>query len=212
MKFFDNVTNIVRDDMTETITQGSRVSIAAACFSMYAYNELKKQLEGVDELRFIFTSPTFVTEKESKQKREFYIPKHHREQSLYGTEFEVKLRNELNQKAIAKECAEWIRKKVTFRSNVSQEMMQGFINVDESTYLPINGFTTVHEYENSGLRKTASALGNSGTRWTKEEKAMLIALYEQEESYERIGKDLRRTPFEIQEKLEMMGYRGKKRD
>ena len=50
MKFFDNVTNIVRDDMTETITRGSRVSIAAACFSMYAYNELKMQLEGVDEL------------------------------------------------------------------------------------------------------------------------------------------------------------------
>ena len=50
MRFFDNVTNIVRDDMTETITRGSRVSIAAACFSMYAYNELKTQLEGVDEL------------------------------------------------------------------------------------------------------------------------------------------------------------------
>lgn len=61
MKFFDNVTNIVRDDMTKTIARGSRVSIAAACFSMYAYNELKKQLEGVDALRFIFTSPTFVT-------------------------------------------------------------------------------------------------------------------------------------------------------
>ena len=102
MKFFDNVTNIVRDDMTETITRGSRVSIAAACFSMYAYNELKKQLEGVDELRFIFTSPTFVTEKESKQKREFYIPKHNREQSLYGTELENKLRKEMTQKAIAK--------------------------------------------------------------------------------------------------------------
>lgn len=86
MRFFDNVTNIVRDDMTGTIIRGSRVSIAAACFSMYAYNELKTQLEGVDELRFIFTSPTFVTEKESKQKREFYIPKHNREQSLYGTD------------------------------------------------------------------------------------------------------------------------------
>lgn len=50
MRLFDNVTNIVRDDMAETITRGSRVSIAAACFSMYAYNELKMQLEGVDEL------------------------------------------------------------------------------------------------------------------------------------------------------------------
>lgn len=79
MKYFDNVTNIVRDDMSETITQCRRLSIAASYFSMYAYNELKKWLEGVDELRFIFTSPTFVTEKESKQKRWFYIPKCTRE-------------------------------------------------------------------------------------------------------------------------------------
>ena len=147
MKFFDNVTNIVRDDMTETITRGSRVSIAAACFSMYAYNELKKQLEGVDELRFIFTSPTFVTEKESKQKREFYIPKHTREQSLYGTEFEIKLRNEMTQKAIAKECADWICRKATFKSNTTGENMGGFMTIegqdDDYTYMPFNGFTTV---------------------------------------------------------------------
>ena len=147
MKFFDNVTNIVRDDMAETITRGSRVSIAAACFSMYAYNELKKQLESVDELRFIFTSPTFVTEKESKQKREFYIPKHHREQSLYGTEFEIKLRNEMTQKAIARECADWIRRKATFKSNTTGENMGGFMTVEgqeaDYAYMPINGFTTV---------------------------------------------------------------------
>ena len=147
MKVFDNVTNIVRDDLTETITRGSRVSIAAAVFSIYAYDELKKQLEGVKELRFIFTSPTFIAEGESKQKREFYIPKHQREQSLYGTEFEIKLRNELTQKAIAKECADWIRRKVRFRSNVSGENMSGFLTVENSqddfTYMPINGFTTI---------------------------------------------------------------------
>lgn len=147
MKFFDNVTNIVRDDMAETMSKGSRVSIAAACFSMYAYNELKKQLEGVEELRFIFTSPTFITEKESKQKREFYIPKHNREQSLYGTEFEIKLRNEMTQRAIARECADWIRRKATFKSNTTGENMGGFMTVenkqDSYTYMPINGFTTV---------------------------------------------------------------------
>ena len=147
MKFFDNLTNIVRDDMAETITRDSRVSIAAACFSMYAYNELKKQLEDIDELRFIFTSPTFVTEKEAKQKREFYIPKHNREQSLYGTEFEIKLRNEMTQKAIAKECADWIRRKATFKSNTTGENMGGFMTVegqdDNYTYMPISGFTTV---------------------------------------------------------------------
>ena len=68
MKIFNNVTDIVRDDIAETINKGSKVSIAAACLQMYAYKELKKQLEGVDEFRFIFTSPTFVTEKVNKQK------------------------------------------------------------------------------------------------------------------------------------------------
>ena len=121
MKVFNNVTDIVRDDMAVTMKKGSKVAIAAACFSMYAYNELKKQLENVDELRFIFTSPTFVTEKASKQKREFYIPRIGREQSLYGTEFEIKLRNEMTQKAIARECAEWIKRKAVFRSNTTGE-------------------------------------------------------------------------------------------
>lgn len=55
----------------------------------------------------------------------------------------MKLRNELTQKAIAKECAEWIRQKVTFKSNVTQENMMGFINLDDKNYMPINGFTTV---------------------------------------------------------------------
>ncbi len=143
MKLFDNITGIVRDDVAVSIRKGSKMSIAAACFSIYAYRELKKQLEGIDELRFIFTSPTFVTEKASKAQREFYIPRISRERSLYGTEFEVKLRNELKQKAIAKECADWIRRKAVFKSNVTQEQMMGFMTVDESTYMPINGFTTV---------------------------------------------------------------------
>ena len=147
MKVFDNITDIVRDDMAETMKKGSKVSIAAACFSMYAYNELKKQLEGIDEFRFIFTSPTFIAEKANKQKREFYIPRLGREQSLYGTEFEVKLRNEMTQKAIARECAEWIRKKASFRSNTTGENMPGFMTVDNKeemvAYMPWNGFTTV---------------------------------------------------------------------
>ena len=147
MKIFNNVTDIVRDDMAENIKKGSKVSIAAACFSMYAYKELKKQLEGVDEFRFIFTSPTFVTEKVNKQKREFYIPRIDREQSLYGTEFEIKLRNEMTQKAIAKECAEWIKRKAVFRSNTTGENMPGFMTVDNGeekvAYMPLNGFTTV---------------------------------------------------------------------
>ena len=143
MELINNTTKTLRDDLAVEIKQGSRLSVAAACFSIYAFQELKKELQGIDELRFIFTSPTFTTEKAKKEKREFYIPRLGRERSLYGTEFEVKLRNELTQKAIAKECAEWIRKKVTFKSNVTNENMMGFINLDDKNYMPINGFTTV---------------------------------------------------------------------
>lgn len=147
MEIFDNITKVVRDDLKEKIKPRSKVSIAAACFSMYAYKELKSQLEKVGEFRFIFTSPTFIKEKAEKQKREFYIPRLSRENSLYGTEFEIKLRNEMTQKAIARECAEWIRKKATFKSNVTGENMGGFMTVDspveQTAYMPINGFTTV---------------------------------------------------------------------
>ncbi|MFA6843804.1 MAG: SNF2-related protein, partial [Bacilli bacterium] len=143
MELIDNVQKTLKDDLSIEIKNGSKLSIAAACFSIYAFQELKHELKSIDELRFIFTSPTFTTEKASKQKREFYIPRLNRERSLYGTEFEIKLRNELTQKAIAKECAEWIRKKATFKSNITNENMMGFINVDDKNYMPVNGFTTV---------------------------------------------------------------------
>ena len=147
MEIFNNTTNIVRDDLEKRISAGSRISVAAACFSMYAYQELKDQLEKIDSFRFIFTSPTFIREFAEKQKREFFIPRLNRENSLYGTEFEIRLRNELTQRSIARECAQWIREKAVFKSNVTNENMGGFMTVDnaeeQSAYMPINGFTTV---------------------------------------------------------------------
>ena len=147
MEIFNNTTTVVKDDLEKVIAKGSRISIAAACFSIYAFQELQTQLKHIDTLRFIFTSPTFIAEKTAQEKREFYIPRLRREKSLYGTEFEVKLRNELTQKAIAKECAEWIQKKAYFKSNTTRNGMNNFINVETSseqyTYMPVNSFTTV---------------------------------------------------------------------
>ena len=155
MKLINNVTETLKDDLSVEIHEGSKLSIAAACFSIYAFQELKKQLTSIDELRFIFTAPTFVTEKAKKEKREFYIPRLNRERNLYGTEFEIKLRNELTQKAIARECAEWIKKKAVFKSNKSNEDMMGFMNVDDKNYMPITEFSTV------GL---GCERGNNGSR------------------------------------------------
>lgn len=147
MDIFNNTTKVVKDDLVKIIKHGDRISIAAACFSIYAYQELKKQLESCEELRFIFTSPTFVAEKTPKERKEFYIPRLQREKSLYGTEFEVRLRNELKQKAVAKECAEWMHRKVCFKTNITRESMNNFLLVDGRkdtyTYMPMNTFTTV---------------------------------------------------------------------
>lgn len=146
MEVFDNLNKIVKDDLAVTIEKGSRLSIAAACFSIYAYQVLKDQLDGIKELRFIFTSPAFVKEKAPKEKREFYIPRLSRERSLYGTEFEVKLRNELSQKAIARECADWIRQKVSFKSNTTGGHIDSLLDIDYGgsgySYTPISEFTT----------------------------------------------------------------------
>ena len=151
MDLIDNINRLLGDDLKQTIKPGARLKIAASCFSMYAFEALKAELEKVEELNFIFTSPTFVadevTDKIRKERKEFHIPKVDRERSLYGSEFEIQLRNKLTQRAIAKECADWMRRKATFKSNRSKAPMQQFACVQSSgtdtAYMPLHGFTAV---------------------------------------------------------------------
>lgn len=151
MKIIDNISSLLGDDLKESITRGAKLKIAASCFSIYAYEALKSELSKVDSLEFIFTAPTFVpnevTDKLRKERREFFIPKSNREHSLYGSEFEIQLRNKLTQRAIARECVTWIKKKATFRSNKSKAPMQQFMSVQvaekNQVYMPLNGFTAV---------------------------------------------------------------------
>lgn len=151
MKIIDNINALLGDDLKTSITPKSKVKIAASCFSIYAYEALKSELSKIDNLEFIFTAPTFVanevTDKVRKERREFFIPKSNRENSLYGSEFEIQLRNKLTQRAIARECAQWIRQKATFRSNKTKAQMQQFLCVTEgenqAAYAPLHGFTAV---------------------------------------------------------------------
>ena len=146
-KQFNNITERVIDDLKQVLSSGnSQISIAAASFSIYAYEALKEELEKVDCVNFIFTSPTFYADKSEKQKREFYIPKLNRERSLFGSDFEIRLRNQLTQRAIARECADWIRRKARFKTNITHGSMNTFLNIREGeetyTYMPFNEFTT----------------------------------------------------------------------
>ncbi len=151
MELIDNVNRLLGDDLKASMARGSKLRIAASCFSIYAFESLKEQLEGVESFDFIFTAPTFVpdevTDSGKKQRREFHIPKSHRERSFYGTEFEIQLKNKLTQKAIARECAEWMRRKARFRSNRTKAPMQPFAciagNAGSIVYQPLHGFTAV---------------------------------------------------------------------
>lgn len=151
MQIIDNTSHLLGDDLKASVGRGARLRIAASCFSIYAFEALKSELSKIDSLQFIFTAPTFVpnevTDRMRRERREFFIPKARRESGLYGTEFEIQLRNKLTQRAVARECADWIRKKAKFRSNTTKAPMQQFLHVAGAdggiAYMPISGFTAV---------------------------------------------------------------------
>ncbi|WP_445502689.1 helicase-related protein [Microvirga sp. G4-2] len=183
MKIIDNTSHLLGDDLRATIERGSRLKIAASCFSIYAFETLKAELSKVESLQFIFTAPTFVptevTDRLRKERREYFIPKARRESGLYGTEFEIQLRNKLTQRAVARECAEWIRKKATFRSNTTKAPMQQFMHVARDAegvaYMPISGFTAV----DLGYQK-GNAVSNFVTRFDNPSHAqMYLQLFNQ---------------------------------
>lgn len=170
-KQFNNITERVIDDLKQVLSSGnSQISIAAASFSIYAYEALKEELEKVDCVNFIFTSPTFCTDKSEKQKREFYIPKLNRERSLFGSDFEIRLRNQLTQRAIARECADWIRRKARFKTNITHGSMNTFLNIREGeetyTYMPFNEFTTTELGLDRGNNICPMVVGMPGHRST----------------------------------------------
>lgn len=150
MKIINNTTELLGDDMRKSIGPNTKLKIAASCFSIYAYECLKEELSNIESLEFVFTSPTFTPNDAldtlRKEKREFHIPKSEREKTFYGSEFEIMLKNKLTQKAIAKECAEWIKRKAVFKSNTADTPMQQFACIESSVnsaYMPLAGFTAV---------------------------------------------------------------------
>ena len=151
MQIIDNINVLLGDELKKDLKRGQRLRIAASSFSIFAFEALRKELQQIDELQFLFTEQTFTAERatdgKARERREFFIPKAKRVAGLTGSEFEIQLRNQLTQRAVARECAEWIRKKARFKSNASSSPMQQFLSADGAAgavaYMPLSGFTAV---------------------------------------------------------------------
>lgn len=113
----DNHTRgLVADFLKAKIKGGSRLSVVSAYFTIYAYEALKGHLDQIDHLDFLFGEPRFIAslDPEKTEKKAFILD---------GTG--LHLANRLQQKRVARECAEWIRNKVEIRSVRHAQLLHG---------------------------------------------------------------------------------------
>ena len=157
-KSLDNKTNFVYTELQESIKKGSKVSVISALFSMYAYDALRKDLDKIDNMRFIYTKPSFIRN-DKKESREYYIDNN----SIFGNDYEIKLKNEMTQESISRDFSNWIRDKVDIKSykeiNEAQRRMICVDNGDESNIF-INGSV---DFTTTGLGLSKSNRGDSCT-------------------------------------------------
>jgi len=160
IKTFDNKINIVGDDLKISIINKSRLSVAASLFSIYGFESLKKEFKKIDELRFVFTDPTFIeTDEEKKKSKYFAINSVNTQKAISGSSFEINLKNELKGRNIAKECRTWVEQKVKFKSNRGKNSIQPMFILnnskdDKSVYLGMDEFSSA----GFGYKKDDSAL------------------------------------------------------
>lgn len=177
-KFLDNKNSgKVIDELRQYIEKQSKLSIISAYFTIYAFQELKKELLKVDSLRFLFTEQNFKKQ-DDELLRQYYISKKARGNSLFGNEFEIKLRNELNQTTIAKECAEWLKNKAEIKAlkypNPAQPRLI-YVENQNSDNLSISG--TV-DFTTDGLGVTPSnRMDNNVCMTGKEETQSFLQMF-----------------------------------
>lgn len=157
-KLLDNKDNFVYTELEESIKKGSKLSIISRYFSMYAYFSLRKSFNKIDTLRFIYAEPTFL-KTHNKEARQYYIDNN----SIFGNEYEIKLKNEMTQGSVSKECSKWIKDCVEIKSFKNHnEAPLRLICVDngDDSNIAING--TV-DFTTAGLGITSSNRNEGNT-------------------------------------------------
>lgn len=124
--------------LKDNIKADSDLSIVSAYFTIYAYHQLKENLEGIKRLRFLFGEPTFIKaiDPAKTNKRDFKIE---------DDKLIIPIENRLVQKAIAKECSEWLKSKVEIRSMIKPNFLHGKM---------------YHILQESGIEKAISGSSN----------------------------------------------------
>lgn len=108
----------IGDFLKNEINPNSKLSIVSAYFTIYAFEKLKNQLLDIEELNFLFGEPTFIKalDPTKTNKKDFKIE---------DDKLVIPLESRLEQKAVAKECADWIKEKVNIKSMVKPNFLHG---------------------------------------------------------------------------------------
>lgn len=115
----------VGDHLRNGIKPDAKLSFISAYFSLFAFEKLKNELTDAQALRFIFSEPQFTRRyHQDKEPKEFKIDRLKHESALMGMGYELSIQNGLNQRAIARECAQWIREKAIFKAPVRSQVIQ----------------------------------------------------------------------------------------
>lgn len=180
MEFLDNIgPQRLGDALKSAIDNDAKLSIIASYFTVFAYGELKEELSKINDIRFLFSEPTFVKRmQQDKDPREFVLRQRSREVGVGGTGLELTLRNNLNQRALARECAEWVRAKGAFKSVRQSGMVQsgGTYHVQNETAESEAFMGAVAEFTLEGLgyeRKSGAVTGVSHFETTVEAQGLL---------------------------------------
>ena len=107
---------VVADFLKAKIHSGSRLSVVSAYFTIYAYDALREHLDRIDHLDFLFGEPRFISslDPDKTDKKTFKIE-----------DEGLQLANRLEQKRVARDCAEWMRQKVDIRSIRHAQLLHG---------------------------------------------------------------------------------------
>jgi SNF2 family DNA or RNA helicase len=106
----------VGDFLRPHLQTGSRLSVVSAYFTIYAYAALKDWLDGIGHMDFLFGEPSFVKSlgpAKTETKAFIIAPEG------------LKLANTLQQKRVARECADWIRQKVDIKTVCQTGFLHG---------------------------------------------------------------------------------------